>query len=71
VPGQILYLQPKRDKADAGKDYYTSTDGDNMFFISQKFGIKLKRLYEMNRMDEGTQPEPGQKIWLRTTKPVD
>ena len=71
VPGQILYLQPKRDKAEAGKDYYTSTDGDNMFFISQKFGIKLKRLYEMNRMDEGTQPEPGQKIWLRTTKPVD
>jgi LysM repeat protein len=69
-PGQILYLQPKRDKAEPGKENYTVVDGDTMYFISQKYGIKLKRLYEMNRMTEGTEPEPGTKIWLRTTKPV-
>ena len=28
-----------------------------MYMISQKFGIKLKKLYEMNRMEEGTEPE--------------
>ena len=27
-PGQILYLQPKREKAEPGKDYYTVLEGD-------------------------------------------
>jgi LysM repeat protein len=66
-----LYLQPKRDKAEAGKDYYNTAGGDTMYLISQKFGIKLKKLYEMNRMEEGKEPEAGTKIWLRSIKPVN
>lgn len=69
IPGQILYLQPKRDKAEPGKEYYYSVEGDTMYIISQQFGIKLKRLYEMNRMEDGTEPEGGKKIWLRSIKP--
>jgi hypothetical protein len=42
-----------------------------MYLISQKYGIKLRKLYEMNRMEEGNEPEQGQKIWLRTMKPVN
>jgi len=71
VPGQILYLQPKRDKAEPGKEYYSAVEGDTMYLISQKYGIKLRKLYEMNRMEEGNEPEQGQKIWLRTMKPVN
>lgn len=71
VPGQLLYLQPKRDKAEAGKEFYNSADGDTMYLISQKFGIKMKKLYELNRMEEGTEPGTGTKIWLRSTKPVN
>jgi LysM repeat protein len=71
VPGQILYLQPKRDKAEAGKEYYISAGEDTMYHISQKFGIKLKKLYELNRMDENTEPQSGTKIWLRSSKPVN
>lgn len=70
VPGQVLYLQPKRDKAGQGNTYYTVAKGDTMYLISQKFGVKLKRLYEMNRMREGVEPGPGSKIWLRSMKPV-
>jgi LysM repeat protein len=70
VPGQILYLQPKRDKSEPGKEFYTTEAGDTMYLISQKYGIKLKRLYEMNRMGDGTEPEAGKKIWLRSIKPV-
>lgn len=69
IPGQILYLQPKRDKAEPGKEYYYTVEGDTMYIISQRFGIKLKRLYEMNRMEDGTEPEGGKKIWLRSIKP--
>ncbi len=71
TPGQILYLQPKRDKAELGIEYYNSVEGDTMYLISQKFGIKLKRLLEMNRMVDGTEPGAGKKIWLRNTKPVN
>jgi LysM repeat protein len=71
VPGQILYLQPKREKAEAGKEYYNAAEGDTMYQISQKYGIKLKSLYEMNRMEEGAEPESGKKIWLRSLKPVN
>jgi LysM repeat protein len=71
VPGEILYLQPKRERAEPGKDYYTTVDGDTMYLISQRFGIKLNSLYEMNRMDPGFQPEAGQKLWLRSVKPVN
>jgi LysM repeat protein len=71
VPGQFLYLQPKREKAEVGKDYHFTAEGDTMYLISQKYGIKLKSLYEMNRMQEGIEPETGKKIWLRSVKPAD
>lgn len=71
VAGQILYLQPKRDQAEPGKEFYTTIDGDTMYRISQQYGIKLKKLYEMNRMAESVELGPGQKIWLRNIKPVE
>jgi LysM repeat protein len=70
-PGEILYLQPKREKAEEGKEYHVIAQGDTMYVISQKYGIKLRSLYSMNRMDEGIQAEAGKKIWLRSTKPAD
>lgn len=70
-PGQILYLEPKREKAEEGKDYHIAVDGDTMYSISQLYAIRLKSLLGMNRMEEGAQPVPGQKIWLRETKPLN
>jgi LysM repeat protein len=69
--GQILYLQPKRDKAELGKETYIASEGETMYAISQKYAIKVKKLYEYNRMAEGEEPVAGQKIWLRTMKPVN
>lgn len=71
VPGQILYLQPKRDKAESGVNTYIAEQNDTMYQISQKFGVKTRSLYELNRMEPGTQPVPGTKIWLRDMKPVN
>ena len=62
--GQILYLQPKRDKAEPGKETHIVAEGDTMYSISQKYGVKLKKLYEYNRMSEGERPVAGQNIWL-------
>ncbi len=67
-PGQILYLQPKRNKAKAGSNYHIVKEGETMYSISQLYGIKLKKLYEKNLMEFGTKPQTGQKIWLRDFK---
>jgi len=69
-PGQILYLQPKRDRAEVGNDIHNVVSGDSMYSISQQYGIKLKKLYDMNRMREGDQPKTGDRVWLRSKKPL-
>jgi hypothetical protein len=65
VAGQILYLQPKRDRAEAGKEMHIASDDDTMYSVSQLYGVKLKKLYEYNGMKEGQEPVASQKIWLR------
>ncbi|MCF8223471.1 MAG: glucosaminidase domain-containing protein [Bacteroidales bacterium] len=67
--GQVLYLQPKRNKAEPGLDFHITKQGETMYSISQLYGIKLKALYRKNRMEVGTEPAPGTEIWLRKTKP--
>lgn len=69
--GQVLYLQPKREKADVGNEIHTFTEGESMYLISQIYGIRLKSLLLLNRMTEGQEPVTGQKIWLRSVKPVN
>ncbi|MCU0474226.1 MAG: glucosaminidase domain-containing protein [Bacteroidales bacterium] len=69
--GQVLYLQPKRDKAEPGKETHTVIEGDTMYSISQNYGVKIKKLYEYNRLSAGEEPAPGDKIWLRMVKPVN
>lgn len=68
-PGQIIYLQPKRKRAEAGNDYHIVKEDETMYSISQHYGIKLKSLYEKNRMEPGYEPPPGTELWLRKTKP--
>ncbi len=71
VPGQILYIQPKRKKAAPGNEIHKVEEGDTMYSISQQYGIKVKYLYYYNRMEEGSEPELGSMLWLRRVKPVD
>jgi LysM repeat protein len=70
-PGQMLYLQPKRDKAEPGRETHSVSEGDTMYSISQKYGMKVRKLYEYNRMAEGEEPVAGTKVWLRVMKPVN
>jgi len=70
TPGQVLYIQPKRCRAEAGKDFHIVQNGEKMYDISQLYGMKLKRLYRKNRMQPGQEPQEGQKLWLRKRKPA-
>ncbi|UCH15549.1 MAG: glucosaminidase domain-containing protein [Bacteroidales bacterium] len=63
--GQILYIQPKRKKAEAGKSVHIVNEGETMYYISQLYGIKLDILYEKNLMEQGAEPEVLQTLQLR------
>jgi len=69
IPGQIVYLQPKRRKADVEYKYHILAEGETMWEISQKYAIKLKHLYRLNRLTPGEEPPVGTKIYLRRKKP--
>ncbi len=71
VTGQALYIQPKRNKASVEFRYHTVEEGETMYEISQMYGIKLHKLYQKNLMKEGTEPEPGDVLWLRKKKEVE
>jgi LysM repeat protein len=68
VAGQIVFLQPKRNKAENGKNTHDVKEGETMYTISQLYAIKLSRLYLMNNMNPGTRPSVGTMLQLR--KPI-
>ena len=63
--GDVIYLKKKNKKAQKPYDYYIVRSGDSMHSISQKFGIRLKNLYKMNKKDADYVPEVGHKLKLR------
>ena len=50
--GDILYLEKKNKKADKEHIVHVLRAGESMYSISQKYGIRLKNLYKLNKMDE-------------------
>ncbi len=63
--GEKIYLEKKRRKADRKHKTHMVKQGESMHLISQYYGIRLKRLYKMNDMPEGVQPEVGKVLRLR------
>lgn len=69
IAGQKLFLQPKRNKAK--ELYHTVKEGETMKYISQLYGIKLKKLYLKNNMNIGEEPKAGDILYLRKNKPTE
>lgn len=63
--GDIIYLQKKKRKAD--KPYYEHVVqiGESMHSISQKYGVRIKNLYKLNKKDGEYIPEEGDVLRLR------
>ncbi|MGL1886110.1 MAG: LysM peptidoglycan-binding domain-containing protein [Reichenbachiella sp.] len=67
--GEIYYLKSKRNKGLTY--YYTAQQGETLWGVSQKFGIKKKKLAKLNRMLSIDQLEAGRVMWLRQRRPKD
>lgn len=67
--GMVIYLQPKRWKAERGNEIHIVSEGQTLWEISQIYGVKMSRLYRINHLQEEDYLEPGTEIWLRKRKP--
>ncbi len=63
--GQKVYLQPKRSKYKGTQEYHIVRQGETMLEISDRYGIKVAKLYTRNGMLSGLQPASGQRISLK------
>lgn len=61
--GQIVYLQPKR--RNASESWHVVQEGETLYDISQKYGVRIRVLQRRNSLPEGAELIPGQRIQLR------
>lgn len=69
IAGQVYYLRSKRNRA--AEHYHTVLETETMWSISQKYGIKLRKLLQKNRMKSGEQAKAGRVLWMRFVRPSD
>ena len=65
--GEIIWLKKKQTKAPKdykGRLHYVKA-GESMYSIAQKYGIRLKNLYKMNRLSPDYQIRVGDTLKLR------
>ena len=63
--GTVVYIERKQKEGDRYLPKHVVGEDETMYEISQKYGIRLKRLYKMNRMKAGTEPNEGNILNLR------
>jgi len=64
-----VYLQKKRRKAKT--HYHTVRPGESLWSISQKYGLRMDKLMQKNRMTRPQKLEPGRVLWLRFIRPAN
>lgn len=66
VKGDIIYLHRKHRRAKEPNTHHVVADGESMHMISQKYAVRLDRLYKMNKVSPDTySPMVGDIIRLR------
>lgn len=65
---KYIYLSPKKRKAHKAHNTHTLKKGETLEYLSQKYGIKLKSLYKLNRLEDEAKPKAGTVINLRKKK---
>lgn len=64
-PGTMVYIQPKKDKWHGRASEHFVREGQNMFDISQQYGISLAKLRQRNNLTASQEPMIGEKIKLK------
>lgn len=65
---QLLFLQRKRRTGATG--FHIVLEGESVYDICQKEGVRYQDLMEMNQLGPGVQPAAGEKIYLQGSAPA-
>lgn len=65
LPGTLIYVQPKKNEAAKGLEKHVIEDGDTLRGLSQRYGVKLKKLLQMNGLTSDDVLKEGDIIKLR------
>ncbi len=65
APGTVVYLQSKKKQAAKGLEKHVIEEGESLRDISQKYAVRLSRIYKINGFDETYVPKEGDIIKLR------
>ncbi|PRY39244.1 membrane-bound lytic murein transglycosylase D [Spirosoma oryzae] len=68
IVGDVYYLAKKRKKALV--PFHTVRVGETARSISQRYGLRLKRLLRYNRVDRTQKLTTGRVMWLRERRPA-
>ena len=63
--GERVYINAKKNESAPHLDKHVVEAGETLRDLSQRYAVKLKKLYRYNAMEPGTEPEPGTILNLR------
>ncbi|MTB52293.1 glucosaminidase domain-containing protein [Lewinella sp. W8] len=69
--GERVYLQKKRKNYRGRERYYAVQEGEDLYDVAQRFGLRLDKLASRNKLTEEADPATGEKIKLRGGKVKD
>jgi len=62
--GCFIYLEPKASTVSGENGPHTVAAGEDMHSISQRYGVKVSKLYQRNYLKKGEEPVAGEFIFL-------
>ena len=63
--GDVVFLSKKKKKYEGAQDFYRATEGESLYAISQRFGIRLANLTKMNHKNSFSLLSDGEKLRLK------
>jgi len=67
---EMYYLLGKK-RVRASESYHKVSKGDNLWRVSQHYGVQVKKLKKYNRITSDRELSSGMTLWLTATKPRD
>lgn len=65
IPGTLIYIQPKKNEAARGLEKHVVENGETLRTLSQRYGVKMKKLMIMNGLSYDSVLREGDVIKLR------
>jgi LysM repeat protein len=66
--GEVVYIEKKKRSTVKSLPIHIAESNETMHSISQRYAVRLDKLYEYNGMKKGQEPKAGDEIFLQKNK---